>query len=100
MSLTPERDSLEFRTSWRTGRSWLGQVTGGTVVVEHHADRVLVTVRASFWPLALWTALLLAVLVTFGFPLVLIFAFAFFVTGTEVLAYLGLRSIARAALTL
>ncbi len=100
VSLMPERDSLEFRTSWRTGRSWLGQVTGGTVVVEQQADRILVTVRASFWPLALWTALFLAVLVTFRFPLVLIFAFAFFVIGTVVLAFMGLRSIARAALTL
>ncbi len=100
VSTTPGGDSLDFRTSWRAGRSWLGQVTGGKVLVERDAKRILVTVRASFWPLALWTALFLGVLVVFRFPIFVITAFGFFVIVTAVLAYTGLRSVARAALTL
>ena len=94
-----ESDRLHFSWGWFTGRTWLGTIAGGSVQVNRDTDRILVTTKASLWPLLAYSLIPILLLFITDYSWFIGVGLLLFVTSHAVGTYIGLRGIARAALT-
>jgi len=71
----------------------------GIVQVERNADRIVVTIQASFWPFAGWAGVFFAAAFMDRLPLLLAAPFAVYIALIPPFASRGMRAIARSALS-
>jgi hypothetical protein len=99
-SLHRDEGAIRFRSTWRTGRSWLIGIMRGSVRVTAGRDGVVVVAQASLVPLFAW------MVVFFGFATAtgitwLVAGLLLVAFGSNTLfVYRGLRSIAADAVRL